>query len=269
MSDHDCFRAAALLVALVAVAPARAQSSGAGTHRLTLGIGLLRSSEREASASPLLYSGGGIDFLAAYSYERPTSRTEVRAYGSAYEMAPGRTSSLSLNAGEERVTLQLAHLRRMHAWGSERWQLFGGLALMSSVAHRTQHLTNGEARSYLSYVVSGAPALRMEVAPSPSRTVTYQLAVPLVSGVTHPYSDINLLADPSNRRLTLTGPVGYREVEQTLSFTAPLTSWAGIRTTMLLDLYAKSGDPQLAGSRGTVSVALMLWTRGSARDARP
>jgi hypothetical protein len=269
MSDTGRIGVAALLVALAAVGPAQAQSSGAGTHRLALGVGVLRSSEREASASPLLYSGGGADFLLAYDYERPTSRTELRAYGSAYDIAPGRTSTLSLKADQERVALQLTHVRRLRAWQSERWQLFGGLALMSTVAHRTQHVTNGETRSYLSYVFSGAPALRVELAPSPSRTVTYQLAVPLLSGVTHPYSDINLLTDPANRRLTVTGPAGYREVEQSLSFTAPLTSWAGLRTTMLLDLYATTGEPQLAGSRGTLSVALVLWTRAGARDPRP
>jgi hypothetical protein len=87
--------------------------------------------------------------------------------------------------------------------------------------------------------------------------------------VTHPFSDVNLLFDPGSRRMHLTGPSGYRAVEQTLSYTAPLASRVGIRTTMLLDLYAGGGDVQFAGSRGTLSVALMLWTRGGAPEARP
>jgi hypothetical protein len=128
---------------------------------------------------------------------------------------------------------------------------------------------NGETRLYRSYIVSGAPAVRVELELSKDGALAYQAALPLLSGVTHPPSDVYLLDDPAERRLRWRGPASYRQLEQRLSYSRAMSSRAGLRATLMNDLFADADDPQRAGARSAVTLAVVVWSRRPAAGGTP
>jgi hypothetical protein len=261
MVRHVLALCVALPLLATRAAPARAQAPLASAHELWLGVGLLHSAERDASASPLLYRGTGASYAAGYAHERPRDRREVRFDVSSYRISSTRRTSIPASADLLRLGIEASYLRLIGGTASPRWRFLAGGALLASETDRTEHVVNGETRLYRSYIVSGAPALRVELDLARDGSLAYQAALPLLSGVTHPPGDVHLLDDPGMRRPRWRGPASYRQLEQRLSYSRPISSRAGLRTTLMNDLFADVDDPQHAGARSAATLAIVVWTR--------
>jgi hypothetical protein len=264
-------RALCATLLLLAAGPASAagQPAHAPSRELWVGAGLLRTTERDGSASPLLYGGMGASYAAGYADDRARARGELRMDVDDHGIASIRKTTLAARADLLRFGVEASYLRLIGDAASTRWRLLGGAALLASATDRNEHLLNGEARLYRSYIVSAAPALRVELDLHGDGALAYQAALPLLSGVTHPVADVYLLDDPATRRLRWRGPASYRQLEQRLSYSRVVTPRAGVRTTLMSDLYADADDPQRAGARSAVTVAVVLWTRRRAAGEAP
>jgi hypothetical protein len=196
-----------------------------------------------------------------YARARGRGRSEVRLDANGYGIASTRKTTLAARADLLRLGFEASYLRLLGDSSSRRWRLFAGAALLSSMTDRTEHLQNGESRLYRSYVVSGAPALRAELDHSSDAVLSYQLALPLLSGVTHPPSDIYLLYDSAMRRLRWRGPASYRQLEQRLTYTRAVSSRTGLRATLMNGLFADADDPQRAGARTAAMLTVVIWSR--------
>jgi hypothetical protein len=258
-----------LLAAGAGSARGQATLAGNGGQELSLGVGLLRTTERDGSASPLLYGGIGASYAAGYTVGRERDRSEVRIDVSRHGIASLRRTALAARADLLRLGFEASYLRLVSATASRRWRLLAGAAVLTSATDRTEHLENGEARLYRSYIVSGAPAVRVELGLSDDGALAYQAALPLLSGVTHPPSDVHLLDDPAERRLHWRGPASYRQLEQRLSYSRAMSPRATVRATLMNDLYADANDPQRAGARSAVTLAVAVWTRRPVTGATP
>jgi hypothetical protein len=255
-----------LLLSTAAPPPAPGQTPSRG-HGLWVEAGLLHTTERDGSASPLLYRGTGASYAMGYAREGARDRGGLRFDVSNHGIASIRTTTIPANAQLLRAGFEASYLRSVGGAPGRPWRLFVGAAVLTSGTDRAEFLLNGETRLYRSYVVSGAPAVRVELQLRERGALTYEAALPVVSGVTHPASDAHLLDDPAMRRPRWRGPASYRQLEQRLSYSRAVTSRAGLRTTLMSDLFADAAEPQRAGSRNLLSVGIEVWTRSAAGEA--
>jgi hypothetical protein len=237
---------------------ASGQAITGAPHELWGAVGLVRTSERDASASPLLYRGTGFTFAGGYAHSGAMWRSELQMDVNSYGIGAVQTPQLPAHADLFRLGGQASAVRalRMRPKGVRS---LAGVVVMGSTGDRNEQLVNGETRLYRNYLVSLGAVLRGELAVSSGGTFAYQLALPLLSGITHPAADVRVLGDPATRRLRWRGVGSYREAEQRLSYTHPVASRGGLRTTLMSDLYADASEPQRAGARTAMTVAAVLW----------
>ena len=248
-------------------AAAGGQTSIGAPHELWGAVGVLRTTERDASASPLLYTGTGLSFGAGYAYANPSWRAELQADANHYGVSAAQQPQLPARADLFRLGIQANYLHALEALHLGRVRPLLGVAVMGSAADRNEQLVNGENRLYRNYIVSLGAALRGETPVTSTGMLSYQLALPLFSGITHPAADVRVLDDPGTRRMHWRGPSSYRQAEQRVSYSHAFASRAGLRTTLMSDLFADADDPQRAGARTALSVALLIWL-GPAAVAR-
>ncbi len=197
-----------------------AQARGDSTRQsLTVSLGALQENRRDDADSPLAYTGKGPDALIGYDWSRGARHWHVELESGGANLAPMSDVQGDTPLKETFNVFSLA--------GGMDWRLRGGSGQMGTFAlgfelattvTLVRHLYPGQALSQQNFdfgEITAAPIIRWKRRLF-SGDLAASLAVPLLAGVDHPYSDVRFASQfsevhfaPLSRFRQANGAISY------------------------------------------------------------
>jgi hypothetical protein len=248
--------AAALLLASNSLC---AQTRGDSTRQsLTVSLGLLQENRRDDADSPLAYKGIGPNALVGYDWSRGARHWHLELGAGGANLSPVMSVQADIPPQETFNLFSLA--------GGMDWRLRGGSARIGTFAlgfevaatvTLVRHLYPGQALSQQNFdlgVITAAPIIRWKRRLF-SGELAASLAVPLLAGVDHPYSDVRFASQFSEVHFA---PLSrFRQANGAVSYAIAATRRIDVVATYHLDAMQLDETQRVHRVSQSLSVGLM------------
>ena len=220
--------AAALLLA----GSAAGAQNGAEPARqsLTISLGAIQENRRDDADSPLAYSGRGPGALIEYDFSRAKRHWHISFGGGGANLVAVTDVIADVPPKETFNVFTLS--------GGMDWMLRGGFAVgfdVAATATLVRHIYEGQALSQQNFDFGEftiAPIARWNRRLF-SGELTASLAVPLISGIDHPYADVRFANQFSNIHFA---PLSqFRQLDGAVSYAFASTRRTGVTVTYHID----------------------------------
>lgn len=218
-----------MLLAVVAVATAHAQTPAAHGNRLLVSTGISYAVQRDQRASPLAYSGAGPVVDLAFVHRADKALLEIGASGTS-RRATSRITEHRLPY-ERALTgrARVEYYRLVAGDANTRTSWFVGGAVRVEATGNDHHYADLDMQtgSYGFGLASLAPAVLWETRFTGGRTISARLSVPVLAVVSEPYFNRGFDIDAPLRTVTIGA---LRAASGAIEYTQPV----GARTAVVV-----------------------------------